>query len=365
MRVLFWTLNFWPNIGGLEVLAAKLLPALRDRGYEFLVVTPKSPPELPDEGQYRGVPIKRLPFHSANPEDLDHLVEVRRKVAEIKRAFAPDLIHVNGVGAGAVDFFHQLTTHTHKAPSLVTLHGDWDEMADPMVGRTLREASWVTACSQTILERGRSLVPEVVSRSSVVYNGMETPSLAPTPLSIVPPRILSLGRLSPEKGMDLALLSFVSILDRFPSSRLTIAGEGPSRHELQQKAVALGIHRSVDFVGWVAPRRVPSLINAATMVLVPSRHEGFGLVALEAAIMARPVVATRVGGLPEIVVDRQTGLLVGKDDSGALAEAVTFLIDRPDQAIAMGKVGRIRARQIFTLSRCIDAYHALYRQLVS
>jgi hypothetical protein len=64
MRVLFWSLNFWPNIGGIEVLAAKLVPALRDRGHEFLVVAPKSSPELSDEAQYHGIPIHRFSFQN-------------------------------------------------------------------------------------------------------------------------------------------------------------------------------------------------------------------------------------------------------------------------------------------------------------
>jgi glycogen(starch) synthase len=98
---------------------------------------------------------------------------------------------------------------------------------------------------------------------------------------------------------------------------------------------------------------------------MPSRwEEAFGLVALEAALMARPVVATRVGGLPEVVLDGETGLLVQKDDSGALARAVGFLLDHPEQAMSMGNAGRLRAKEVFSLARYVDAYDTLYRRLI-
>ena len=91
MRVLFWTLNFWPHIGGIEVLAAKLLPALRDRGHEFVVVAPKNDPALPDEARYQGIPIRRLSLQNiAHPNGIDHLIELRKKVVDLKRGFGPD-----------------------------------------------------------------------------------------------------------------------------------------------------------------------------------------------------------------------------------------------------------------------------------
>jgi glycogen(starch) synthase len=364
MRVLFWTLNFWPNIGGLEVLAAKLVPALRDRGHELLVVTPKSPPELPDEAQYRGIPIRRLSFqNTASPVGIDHLVEIRRKIAGLKRAFEPDLVHINGVGP--TDFFHHTTDDVCKAPLLVTLHGEWHAQADGIVARTLRKADWVAGCSAAVLDRGRRLAPEIAERSSVIYNGLEIPELAPEPLPFNPPRILCLGRLSPEKGMDVALACFVSILDRFPDARLTIAGDGPARRALQEEAAAGGIEHAVDFIGWVAPDKVPSLINASTIVLMPSRQDSLPLVALEAALMARPIVATRVGGLPEVVAHEETGLLVESENSEALACAVVFLLSHPDLAGRMGERARDRTRRVFGWEQHVDSYDGLYSKLAA
>lgn len=96
---------------------------------------------------------------------------------------------------------------------------------------------------------------------------------------------------------------------------------------------------------------------------MPSRREGFGLVALEAALMARPIVATRVGGLPEVVAHNETGLLVEPDDSKALAEAISALIIDRNMAAQMGQAGRRWARKMFCWERCVDAYAALYGEL--
>ena len=109
---------------------------------------------------------------------------------------------------------------------------------------------------------------------------------------------------------------------------------------------------------------VPALINTATMVVMPSRREGLPLVALEAALMARPIVATRVGGLPEVVVHQQTGLLVEPENSDALAEAITFLLDHHETATQLGQAARQRAQEVFGWERCVDAYDALYRKLI-
>ena len=100
------------------------------------------------------------------------------------------------------------------------------------------------------------------------------------------------------------------------------------------------------------------------MVVVPSRGwEAMPLVALETAFMARPVVASRDAGLPEVVVHDETGLLVDKDDSADLAQALVFLLENPKAAIQMGQAARQRALEVFDIQRCIDSYDSLYRNL--
>ena len=171
-----------------------------------------------------------------------------------------------------------------------------------------------------------------------------------------------MGRLyCPDKGVDLALSAFASVSGRFPDARLTLAGDGQDRVKLEKQAVQLGISDMVEFLGWVDNGEVPSLMNTSTVVLVPSRIEAFGLVALEAALMARPVVASDAGGLPEVVVNGETGLIFEKDDKDGFAKAITFLLENPEEASRMGQRARHRALETFRWDRYVDAYDALYR----
>jgi len=372
MRVLYWTEHFWPYIGGVEVRSAKLLPALGARGYEFIVVTSHGAVDLPNEGQYKGIPVYRFDFRLAlTRADMDLFKQACQELAKVKRGFAPNLIHIQGIGSSIV--FHLRTDKVHPAPLLVTVAQELASTrptsissGDTLFSRLLCSANWVTCVSSAVLAHTRQLVPEITPYSSLLYNSLESPSLLPEPLPDNPPRLLCLGRLIFDKGFDLALSALAMLVALHPQVEMVIAGDGPARPELERQAAALGLAERVSFVGWVVPERVPALLNTATVVVMPSRwEEAFGLVALEAALMARPVVATRVGGLPEVVAHGQTGLLVEKDDPQALAEAIAWLLAHPDQAAEMGQAARRRALEIFSWERCVDAYDALYRKVAT
>src|SRR5262245_23317594 len=256
MRVLYWSSLFWPYIGGVENFGVKLLPALSQRGFEFLVLTAHDYLSLPDEDTFKGIEIRRFRFHEALGIDrLDRLIRVRQEVAQLKREFAPDLIHVN-THFGIADCFHALTAHSHPAPTVTTVHSQWEELgrgADGTVAQTLKKSEWIVCVSHSLLNQTQQVLPEIVDRSSVIYNGLEMPALVPTPLPWDPPRVLCLGRLSREKGFDLALSAFASVTNSFPDLRLTIAGDGPERAYLESETMRLGLNSKIDFCGWVFP----------------------------------------------------------------------------------------------------------------
>lgn len=360
MRVLFWTLTFWPNIGGMEVHAARLLPRLRARGHEFLVVAPQNFTDLPTHDSFDGIPVRRLPFQHAVGSSIDHIAAVRADVIALKRAFAADLVHVNGLGA--MDFFHLTTARVNPAPLLATLHGDWGARGDAVAGQTLRAADWVVGCSTAILERARRIAPAIGFRSSVIPNAIETAG-TPDIVHVTAPRVLYIGRLADEKGPDVAIEAFAQVKRRIPDARLTVAGEGPMRADLERRARELGIHASIDFIGWVLPDRVMNVVNEHALLIMPSRQDSFPLVALEAGAMARPVVATRVGGLPEIVVPGETGMLVEADDAAALAGATAALLADPQASQRMGASARRRVEALFSWEGHVAGYDALYRSL--
>ena len=134
--------------------------------------------------------------------------------------------------------------------------------------------------------------------------------------------------------------------------------------ELEQLIGDLGLKDFVNLIGWVKPDQVLPLINSATLVVMPSRWEGLPNVALEAAMMARPVIGTRVGGIPECIVHEETGLLVEPENSQALAQALECLLDHPDTLVKMGLAARERAEKTFSMATCLDAYDGLYKKLI-
>jgi glycogen(starch) synthase len=291
---------------------------------------------------------------------------MRRAVIELKEAFKPDLVHISSLGPSM--FFHLESTAGHASPLLVTAHAYRyapSPPTDSLLKRTLNAADWVTSVSAALLDEIRCVFPEVTSRSSVIYNGIQQPSLEPTPLPFDPPVILGFGRLIHSKGFDVALDAFASVRDRFPSARFILAGDGQARTELEKQVTELGIDDAVSFIGWVAPDQVISWINTATMVVIPSRSEPFGLVALEAGLMARPVVATKVGGLAEIILHERTGILVPNEEAVSMAEGIAYLLDHPADAVRMGREARERVIQEFSMERCVDSYDRIYRKLIA
>jgi glycogen synthase len=369
MRILFWSELFWPYAGGPELLGARLIRALASRGYDFTVVTSHDYLELPDEAHYNGIPVYRFPFRAAVANaDIRQLINVRQDIGRLKRVLAPHLIHINALGPSAL--FTGPTGGADGPQLLVTLHTLHGQLEnarnagpDTLLKKTLGSAVWVTCVSEAVLDDARRQVPEITASSSVIYNGLEEPDIALKPLPFATPRLLCLGRLVAAKGFDLALNAFAKLIDRFPLARLIIAGDGPMRQALQEQAYRLGLNNQVEFAGWIAPQKVRELINTATAVVMPSRREGLPLVGIEAAQMARPVVATHVGGLPELIVHERTGLIVEKENVEGLTQAIAFLLDHPQQASRMGEAARHRARELFSLSSCIDAYDTIYRKL--
>ncbi|RYX85965.1 glycosyltransferase family 1 protein [bacterium] len=366
MKVLYWTTLCWPDVGGMEVLAMQTLPALRAQGHEFAVVASHGIHSLPDVTEQDGIPIHRFRFREAlMANDIKAIFAIQRRIAALKASFAPDLVHFNF--SDAAGYFHLRTQKSHPVPTLFTLHSDFadaDSGPRTMFGQCLRDANWISAVSQSTLDDVLKMVPEQAPYSSVILNGLKMPVLTPAPLPFEPAHLLCMGRLVPEKGFDVALHAFAALDARFADVRLSIVGDGPSRPMLEELAASLGIGERVTFTGWVQREEVAALINSATIVVIPSRNrEPFALVALEAAQMGRPVVATRRGGLQESVADGKSGLLVENENVGAFARAIEFLLEHPERAQAMGQFGYTRAKDTFSLERCATAYSELYQRV--
>ncbi len=367
MKVLYWTPHFLPSIGGSEVMASRLLPALQARGHEFVVLTSAHRDADAAVEDVGGVEVRRFAMARALADrDIHGIAAVVRHLAAVADAFRPDLIHVNHAGPTA--FFHLRTWRPGRAPVVLTFHTplpDRADAGDTVLGAMLRSSTWITAVSASTLADVRTIAPAIAGRSSVIYNGVPLPGTAPAPPP-PHPHLLYVGRLAHEKGVDLVIRALAIVRRQMSCVRLTIAGDGPVRDALHALALACGVADAVSWTGWVPPAEVPALMNASTLVIVPSRYrEPFGLVAVEAALMRRPVVAARVGGLEEVIVDRNTGVLVPPDDAEALASAITELLPQPNIRDRLADAACRRARQCFSLDACAGTYDTLYRRLAA
>ena len=368
MRILYWTPLFPPEIGGIEIVAQKMVTGLRDRGHQLSVLASHGSLPQPDETIFEGVPIRRFHFWQAlSRRDLGRIGIIRRQIEALIKDFRPDIIHCNFSGYTA--FFQLAGARAFPTPLLVALHSSLhgkNSGADTVLGNLLRAADWVTAVSQSTLDDARAIAGEIGGRSSVIYNGQTLASSDPWPLHWDEPRLMGIGRMAPEKGFDLAISALKPLRKRFPRLTLSLVGDGPERAALERQANDLGLGKAVKFVGEVSNRQIPDLLNEATIVLIPSRcREAFSQVAVEAAQMGRPVVAAATGGLREVVLEGETGLLVEMANAPALAAAVETLLVDPERTGKMGENGRKRALTLFTPERMILEYESLYQRLAT
>jgi glycosyltransferase involved in cell wall biosynthesis len=212
--------------------------------------------------------------------------------------------------------------------------------------------------------------PERVRR---VYHGLEPPVTRALEregqrirgeLGIGPDAFLvgNVGRLAPQKGQRHLIRAMPLLLERVPRAHAVIAGGGDLEDFLRDLAQEMGVAERVHVLG---PRKdVPELMHAIDVFAMPSIWEGFGLVLLEAMAAGRPIVASRVATIPEVVVDGKTGLLVPAGDPLALAEALAQLAHQSALATRFGEAGRERLRRHFSIDKMVGDTELLYRELM-
>jgi glycosyltransferase involved in cell wall biosynthesis len=178
-----------------------------------------------------------------------------------------------------------------------------------------------------------------------------------------PPEVIYVGVVSRVKGLHHLLNSFAGLAHEYPESKLVIVGPVYDRRynsELQQRADWLGLAGRVEFVGEVDQQEVALRMASATVLVLPSLTEGLGRVVLEAMAAGTPVVASAVGGIPEIVKDGFDGLLVEPGEESALEGRLRWIFENRQAAYEMGRRGRQRAAALFSPIKFKQAYGALF-----
>jgi len=266
-----------------------------------------------------------------------------------------------------------------RLPLVVSLHGsdvfvaERSSLARAAARGVFRRAGWITACSDDLRTRAIAIGARA-DRSETVPYGVDTARFRPDPTARAAvraelglgdaPFVFAAGRLVRKKGFEFLIDACRQLSTNVPGLRLAIAGEGDLRQELQARADASG--GAVLLLGNRSQDEIARLSAAADVVAVPSVHDEAGNVdglpnfALEALASATPVVATRVGGLPQAIEDGVTGRLVPERDPAALAGAIRDLLTHPDEGRALGAAGRLHVERAFgwerTAARFAEAY---------
>jgi glycosyltransferase involved in cell wall biosynthesis len=297
-------------------------------------------------------------------------------LARALRAIRPDLVHTHLPYA---DLFGSLGARIARVPKVLSSrHHDYS-MSPAEVGRYRRYYRFVNPLQDRVIAISHRIahlcrVEERRDPASVdtVWYGCEDQIVdragarvalrEELGLPLDAPVVGTVGRLIALKGQEFALQAFADIAARVPSAVWLLVGTGPDREPLERLAQSLGVGGRVRFLGH--REDVPRIMAALDVLVHPTTAEGFGLVLLEAMVQGTPIVATRVGSLPEIIVDGGTGLLVPLRDPPALAQAVlTLLLDR-DQLARLGQGGRERYEGCFRLERMIGETLDVYQRVI-
>jgi glycosyltransferase involved in cell wall biosynthesis len=345
------------GISGSEAHLLQLLPDLRSRGWDvrFLMLHEDEPGawEFARELQERGVPLDDIRLRA----DVDPIAfgEVVAQLARLR----PRILHTHLVHA---DVYGQLAGSVARVPlRLSTKHGfnefregRWFGLADRSVGSLAHVHIAISQGLARYLAETEGFREEAFE---IVHYGISARDTV-LPYQGSEPRLVCIGRLIPIKGHLVLLRALAQARLRVPGVTLDVAGRGPLEPALKSYARELGLEDAVRFLGFVSP--VQRAIEEAAIVVVPSVGEGFGMVALEAMERERPVIASAVGGLPEIIEDGKTGLVVPAGDAEGLADAIAVLAGDPERAAEMGRAGRVRALAEFPPERSAERIEALY-----
>jgi len=342
-----------PFFGGGEKGLATLLAGL-DPEFELTVVGPH-PDVVEAVAASRPDASVQIVSSVENRRDARGIAAQFRAIHDLR----PDVLHANGnvwscqyaLVAGTLTRGVKTVGVNHSLTPSDTRSQVW------LNRRKLRHLDAHVAVSRQVArgveEIGR--LPE--GTVQVIYNGVPDVAVEPAPRPVAGPTIGSVGRLSAEKGYDVLLRAMTSL----PDVTTILVGDGPDRGRLEELAGELGVSERLILTGW-EDDPLPWL-PVFDVFALPSRLEALPLAAIEAMLASRAIVATDVGGVPEVVAEGRTGLLVPPEDELALAAALRSLLADADRRSEMGARGREVAKQRFDLSRMLRAYEALYRSL--
>jgi glycosyltransferase involved in cell wall biosynthesis len=315
----------------------------------------------------------KIPVEVIEDEHDDRAAEA---LAERMIALKTQVIHAHMFRADVVAVYAAdlVEKRTGVRPLVVsTLHSSRFRSAEDreLLEKLTPRIDWLIAVSDAIV---RKIVAENRDSTAIsrIYNGVDLERFDEAPGRDVvrkefgipgdAPVVAAIGRLEPEKGHPTLIEAWPLVHHHFPQARLLIAGEGSERDRLEGLAAAhLRSELCCDSVAFLGRRDdIPAVLAAADVVAMPSYREAQGIAILEALAAERPVVASNVGGIPEMITDGETGTLVPSHDPSALAAAIISLFTHPDRAAQLAAAGHEMVHAEFCIDYMLRDIEAIY-----
>lgn len=335
-----------------SVHVRRWVAGLQSRGYEVKVIS-LGGEKLPD------TETVIYPYDSR----AEYIWKSGDAVHEAK-AFRPDIVHVHYAGG-----FGLWSWRMHFRPTVVSIWGsDLNEFSKTWSKRiflraALNQASALTVTSRFLMERTRSLFHDLEKRIEFIPFGVELPPEIP-PLPTGPPKLCYVKLHEPTYGPDILVQAIAEAKKEIPDIRLSMAGTGSMTPQLQEMIKTLGLDDQVKLVGWLDNQWIYHFISEHNFMVMPSRNEAFGVAALEAAACGRPVIGTTVGGIPEVILNNLSGILVPPENVTALAEAIVKLAKDRAMQQQMGEAGQRYVLANYTWEKSLDLMCGLYERVV-
>jgi len=350
LRRVAYVVNVFPKLS--ETFIAWELAELRRRGVEVCILSLRPP----DEG-------RRHEFIAQTGLE-ERTVYNSWEFPAVLREFRPELLHAHFATeptAAARELAAEL-----RVPFTFTAHG-YDIYRRPPADFADR-ASAASAVITVSEANARYIVKTFgvpTAQIHVIPCGVDAERFSPHGKRLEPPHVVCVARLRPVKNLGLLLEACASLRARGVEFRCTVIGDGSCRDELEAMRARLGLARVVEFAGAAEQAEVLAWWQRATIAALTSTSEGMPVSLMEAAACGVPAVAPAVGGIPELVEDGVTGLLVPVGDTQALSAALEQLLRNPELAARMGMAARRRVEERFSLMGQVDRLLALWAELVS